>query len=90
MILLPSTSDTDLLNARAVPKVVPYRSTSPVRPWVDDLPALAEATDLAVLRLLGGGRAWNDSPNALVAVPRSGFGEIAASLTVITRERRVP
>jgi hypothetical protein len=88
VVLLPPTSDTDLLNARAVRKVVPYRC-SPARPLADDLPALVEATDLAVRRLRGG-PAWQASPDARLAVPRSGFGEITANLTVITCERCVP
>jgi hypothetical protein len=89
VVLLPPTSDTDQLNARAVRKVVSYRS-SPARPLADDLPALVEATDMAVRRPLRGGRDWQGSPDARLVVPRSGFGEITANLTVITCERCVP
>jgi hypothetical protein len=90
VLLLPSTSDTDLLNARTVGEVVPCRGTIPVRPWVDDLPALPEAADVAVRWPLGAGRACDGSPAAYVGVACSGSGEIAPSLTVITRERCVP
>lgn len=87
MILLPPTSDTGLLSTRAVRKVVPYRSTSPARPLVNDLPVLFEG---AVLRLMGGGRACEGSPDAPLAASCSGFGEIAASTcTAIARERGV-
>jgi hypothetical protein len=90
VILLPPTSDTGLLSARAVRKVVPYRSTSPARPLVNDLPVLVEGADLAVLRLTGGGRACEGSPDAPLAASCSGFGEIAASTcTAIARERGV-
>jgi hypothetical protein len=91
VILLLPTSDTDLLSARPVRGVVPCCNTRLARPLVEDLPALVEAADLAVLRLLGGGRACDGSPDAPSVASCSGFGEIAASTcTAIARERGDP
>lgn len=67
-VLLLSTSDTDLLSARA--SGAAYRLGNPARLRVDDLPALVEGTDLVVVRLLGGRRAWQDGLDALLAGPR--------------------
>ncbi|MER7547976.1 cobaltochelatase subunit CobN [Spirillospora sp. NPDC127506] len=67
-VLLLSTSDTDLLSARASGAV--YRLGNPARLAVDDLPALLDGTDLVVVRLLGGRRAWEDGLDALLAGPR--------------------
>ncbi|MFE3447550.1 cobaltochelatase subunit CobN [Nonomuraea sp. NPDC059194] len=67
-VLLLSTSDTDLLSARA--SGAPYRLGNPARLTVDDLPALVEGTDLVVVRLLGGRRAWEDGLDHLLAGPR--------------------
>jgi hypothetical protein len=87
ILFLPS--DIDPLSVRAVRKVVPYCNTSPARP-LDDLSALVEGADLAGLRLLGGGRASDGSPDAPSVATCSGFGEIAASTcTAIARERGV-
>jgi len=89
LILFLPTSDTDPLSARAAAKVVPYRNTPPASP-LDDLSALVEGADLAGLRLLGGGRASDGSPDAPSVATCSGFGEIAASTcTAIARERGV-
>ncbi|MFF0447730.1 cobaltochelatase subunit CobN [Streptomyces sp. NPDC004609] len=58
-VLLLSTADTDLLAARA--SGAPYRIGNPTR--VDagsELPALIEGASIAVVRLLGGRRAWED------------------------------
>ncbi len=68
MILLLSTSDTDLLSARACG--VEYRLGNPARTSVDDLPALLDGVDIVVVRLLGGRRAWEDGIDALLAGPR--------------------
>ncbi|GGM71965.1 cobaltochelatase CobN [Thermopolyspora flexuosa] len=68
VVLLLSTSDTDLLSARASGK--PYRLGNPARLSVDDLPDLVDGTDLVVVRLLGGRRAWEDGLDALLAGPR--------------------
>ncbi len=70
MILLLSTSDTDLLSARASAGPVPYRLGNPARLGPADLPALLEGTDLVVVRLLGGRRAWQEGLDALLAGPR--------------------
>ncbi|GHC32541.1 cobaltochelatase subunit CobN [Streptomyces cinnamoneus] len=73
MILLLSTSDTDLLSARAAAAQggpVPYRLANPARLALDDLPALLEGTDLVVVRLLGGLRAWQEGLDLLLAQER--------------------
>ncbi|MFF7728907.1 cobaltochelatase subunit CobN [Streptomyces sp. NPDC008001] len=73
MILLLSTSDTDLLSARAAAAQggpVPYRLANPARLALDDLPALLEGTDLVVVRLLGGIRAWQEGLDLLLAGDR--------------------
>ncbi|MDH6125363.1 cobaltochelatase subunit CobN [Kitasatospora sp. GP82] len=70
MILLLSTSDTDLLSARASEGPVRYRLGNPARLTAEDLPALLEGTDLVVVRLLGGRRAWEEGLEALLAGPR--------------------
>ncbi|MEO3810645.1 cobaltochelatase subunit CobN [Sphaerisporangium sp. B11E5] len=67
-ILLLSTSDTDLLSARS--SGAAYRLGNPARLAADDLPALVEDTDLVVVRLLGGRRAWEDGLDHLLAGPR--------------------
>ncbi|MGW3401621.1 hypothetical protein, partial [Streptomyces zhihengii] len=59
-VLLLSTSDTDLLSARAAGGPVGYRFANPARLPLDDLPGLLEGTDLVVVRLLGGVRAWQE------------------------------
>ncbi|MFD0902872.1 cobaltochelatase subunit CobN [Actinomadura sediminis] len=68
MILLLSTSDTDLLSARA--SGADFRLANPARVAVEDLPGLVEGTDLVVVRLLGGRRAWEEGLDALLAGPR--------------------
>ncbi|MEX2982740.1 cobaltochelatase subunit CobN [Streptomyces sp. C36] len=70
MILLLSTSDTDLLSARAAGGPVSYRLANPARLALDELPALLEGTDLVVVRLLGGLRAWQEGLDLLLAGPR--------------------
>ncbi len=70
MILLLSTSDTDLLSARAAADAhedVEYRWANPARILDDDLPGLVEGADVAVVRLLGGRRAWESGIDALRA-----------------------
>ncbi|MFF8843954.1 cobaltochelatase subunit CobN [Streptomyces sp. NPDC015127] len=69
-ILLLSTSDTDLLSARAAGGPVTYRFANPSRLPIDDLPALLEGTDLVVVRLLGGLRAWQEGIDVLLATGR--------------------
>ncbi|NEC64802.1 cobaltochelatase subunit CobN [Streptomyces sp. SID9727] len=70
MILLLSTSDTDLLSARASDGPVRYRYANPSRLPLQDLPALLDGTDLVVVRLLGGIRAWQDGLDQLLATGR--------------------
>ncbi|MEV7465963.1 cobaltochelatase subunit CobN [Streptomyces kronopolitis] len=67
MLLLLSTSDTDLLSARAAAGPVPYRLANPARLDVTGLPALLEGVDLVVVRLLGGIRAWQEGLDLLLA-----------------------
>ncbi|GHC96127.1 cobaltochelatase subunit CobN [Streptomyces violarus] len=67
MILLLSTSDTDLLSARAAAGPVSYRFANPSRLALDDLPGLLDGVDLVVVRLLGGIRAWQDGLDLLLA-----------------------
>lgn len=69
MILLLSTSDTDLLSARA--SGANYRWANPARLLVtEDLPALLDGVDLVVVRILGGRRAWEDGLEAVLASGR--------------------
>ncbi|MFC9439139.1 cobaltochelatase subunit CobN [Nocardia sp. NPDC057030] len=78
MILLLSTSDTDLLSARA--SGAEYRWGNPARLLVDDLPALLDGADLVIVRILGGKRAWEDGLDAIRAsgIPMVALGgEIA-------------
>ncbi|MBO0854473.1 MAG: cobaltochelatase subunit CobN [Nocardia sp.] len=72
MILLLSTSDTDLLSARA--SGAQYRLANPSRLLIDDLPALLDGTDLVLVRILGGRRAWEEG---LAAVRAGGVPVIA-------------
>ncbi|MFE1843332.1 cobaltochelatase subunit CobN [Streptomyces sp. NPDC059515] len=66
-VLLLSTSDTDLLSARAADGPVPYRFANPARLPLDDLPALLDGISLVVVRLLGGLRAWQEGLDLLLA-----------------------
>ena len=68
MILLLSTSDTDLLSARA--SDAGYRLANPARLPVDDLPELVDGAELVVVRILGGYRAWEEGIDALLAGAR--------------------
>ncbi|MER7272884.1 cobaltochelatase subunit CobN [Dactylosporangium sp. NPDC000244] len=65
MILLLSTSDTDLLSARA--SGAAWRLANPSRTAVEDLPGLAEGAELVVVRFLGGYRDWQEGFDALLA-----------------------
>ncbi|MDP4503758.1 cobaltochelatase subunit CobN [Nonomuraea turcica] len=65
-VLLLSTSDTDLLSAKA--SGAGYRLGNPARLTAGDLPL--EGVDLVVVRLLGGRRAWEEGLDALVSGPR--------------------
>jgi len=65
MIVLLSTSDTDLLSARA--SGAQYRCANPSRTAVADLPALLDDVQIVVLRILGGRRAWEEGVDAVLA-----------------------
>ena len=70
MFLLLSTSDTDLLSARAANETAPdvaWRYANPARLAIDDLPGMLEGADLVVVRLLGGRRAWEEGLDVLLA-----------------------
>ncbi|GAA5113337.1 cobaltochelatase subunit CobN [Haloechinothrix salitolerans] len=58
MILLLSTSDTDLLSARA--SGADYRLANPARIELDELPALMDGAEVIVVRILGSERAWKE------------------------------
>ncbi|MFT4045004.1 MAG: cobaltochelatase subunit CobN, partial [Gordonia sp. (in: high G+C Gram-positive bacteria)] len=66
MILLLSTSDTDLITADA--SGAPYRVANPSRLLIDDVPAMVAEADLTVVRILGGRRAWEDGLDAVLSV----------------------
>ncbi|MEV4702391.1 cobaltochelatase subunit CobN [Actinoplanes sp. NPDC049316] len=67
MFLLLSTSDTDLLSARASGRG--WRLGNPARTAVEELPALTAGAELIVVRILGGRRAWEEGLDALLAGP---------------------
>ncbi|MET7749051.1 cobaltochelatase subunit CobN [Micromonospora sp. NPDC005367] len=72
--LLLSTSDTDLLAARA--SGADYRLANPARVDAESVPALLDGVDVAVVRLLGGRPAW---PDGLAAVLASGVPTVVLS-----------
>lgn len=63
-ILLLSTSDTDLITARA--SGAHYRWANPSRLVDGELAELLDGVDLAVVRILGGYRSWHDGIDAVV------------------------
>ena len=67
-VLLLSTADTDLLAARS--SGAGYRVANPARTELAAVPLLVEDVDIAVVRLLGGRRAWEEG---LAAVLGSGL-----------------
>lgn len=67
-MLLLSTSDTDLITARA--SAADFRYANPARLIDGELAALLEGADLVVIRILGGYRAWQDGIDAVVASGR--------------------
>ncbi|MDA8371563.1 MAG: cobaltochelatase subunit CobN [Nocardiopsaceae bacterium] len=71
-ILLLSTADTELLAAKAAD--VGYRTANPARTDPEDLPALLDGADVAVVRLLGGSQAW---PRGLEVLRAGGVPLIA-------------
>ncbi|MFJ8915191.1 cobaltochelatase subunit CobN [Amycolatopsis sp. NPDC102389] len=58
MILLLSTSDTDLLSARA--GEAEYRLANPARLDLAELPALLDGAPIVVVRILGSERSWQE------------------------------
>jgi len=64
-VLLLSTSDTDLITARA--SGAGYRWANPSRLVDGELAELLGGADIAVVRILGGYRAWQDGIDALEA-----------------------
>lgn len=66
-VLLLSTSDTDLLSARASGAATGW-ATRRGSPWT--ICRAGRGTALVVVRLLGGRRAWEDGLDALLAGPR--------------------
>ncbi|MDQ1039523.1 cobaltochelatase CobN [Streptomyces sp. V3I8] len=90
-VLLLSTADTDLLAARA--SGAAYRIGNPTRVDVaQELPALVEGADLAVVRLLGGKRAWEDGLAFLKAsgIPTVLLGGEAVPDAELMAESSVP
>ncbi len=82
-ILLVSTADTDLLAARAASALpspsaprprAEYRVANPARVAGADIPALLDGVRVAIVRLLGGARVWEDG---LAALARAGIPTIA-------------
>ncbi|WP_410644916.1 cobaltochelatase subunit CobN [Amycolatopsis sp. lyj-346] len=65
MILLLSTSDTDLLSARSAGPE--YRLGNPARLDVAELPELLEGVRIVVARILGTPRSWQDGLDTLRA-----------------------
>ena len=64
-VLLLSTSDSDLITARA--SGVPFRWANPSRLLDGELEELLAGADIAVVRILGGYRAWQDGIDTVVA-----------------------
>lgn len=64
-ILLLSTSDTDLITARASGSQ--YRWANPARLITGELAELLDGVDAVVIRILGGYRAWEDGIDSVVA-----------------------
>jgi len=65
VIVLLSTSDTDLLSARA--SGADYRLANPSRLDLASLPGLLDGATAVVVRILGGYRAWEDGIDAVLA-----------------------
>ncbi|MDI3313920.1 MAG: cobaltochelatase subunit CobN [Mycobacterium sp.] len=64
-VLLVSTSDTDLITARA--SGANYRWANPSRLPEAELPALLDGAGVVVVRILGGYRAWSGGIDAVLA-----------------------
>ncbi|QTI67178.1 cobaltochelatase subunit CobN [Gordonia polyisoprenivorans] len=68
MILLLSTSDTDLITAHA--GTADYAIANPSRLLADDIADLVAPADIVVVRILGGRRAWEDGLEAVLDAGR--------------------
>jgi cobaltochelatase CobN len=64
-VLLLSTSDTDLITARA--SGANYRWANPARLLPGELAELLDGADMVVVRILGGYRAWQDGIDTVLA-----------------------
>src|SRR5580693_1765391 len=65
IILLVSTSDTDLITARATG--ANYRWANPARLLPGELTELMDGVDMVVVRILGADRAWQDGIDTVLA-----------------------
>ncbi|CCQ16462.1 Cobaltochelatase [Rhodococcus sp. AW25M09] len=65
MFLLLSTSDTDLLSARA--SGADYTWGNPSRLLAEDIPAMAASAALIIVRILGSRRSWESGLDAVLA-----------------------
>ena len=65
MFLLLSTSDTDLLSARA--SGADFAWGNPSRLLAEDIPAMAESAELIIVRILGSRRSWESGIDAVLA-----------------------
>ncbi|HUN33716.1 MAG TPA: cobaltochelatase subunit CobN [Trebonia sp.] len=65
VIVLLSTSDTDLMSARA--SGAAYRLGNPARIAAGEVPAVVAGATVVVVRILGGRRAWEDGLDAVLA-----------------------
>ncbi len=65
VILLLSTSDTDLITAAA--SGVDFTVANPSRLLVEEIPDLVRNADIVVVRILGGRRAWEEGLDAVLA-----------------------
>ena len=81
-VLLLSTSDTDLITARA--SGADYRWANPSRLVSGELAEHLAGADLVVVRILGGYRAWQDGIDAVVA---SGGADRRGQRRAVTRRR---
>ncbi|OZF43191.1 cobaltochelatase subunit CobN [Rhodococcus sp. 14-1411-2a] len=65
MFLLLSTSDTDLLSARA--SGADFTWGNPSRLLAEDIPAMAATAELIIVRILGSRRSWESGIDAVLA-----------------------
>jgi len=65
VFLLLSTSDTDLLSARA--SGADFTWGNPSRLLAEDIPAMAESAELIIVRILGSRRSWESGIEAVLA-----------------------